>query len=336
MNKIYYIAEIGLNHNGNIELAKKMIKAAKASGADAVKFQSIKADKLVSPNIFFDPIDGFGLDGVQTIGEFWEKVSIDKEFHLEISDYSEKLGIEFISTPFDFDSVDLLEKINVKRYKIASGDLTYYPLLEYIAQTQKPVILSTGASTLDEIGKSIKQLKKSGCEDLTLLHCISLYPTPSQKANLNAILQLKSDFKLPVGFSDHTVGHHVSIAAIAMGARVIEKHFTIDKNLPGPDQKISANPEEFNMIVKYGNKIIDAIKEKHKVLSEEEIRIAKVIRRSIVASKDLEAGHIIKYDDLDFKRPGKGISPSEYKNIIGMKLKSSIYKEDLIKKSNLE
>jgi N,N'-diacetyllegionaminate synthase len=336
MNKIYYIAEIGLNHNGDIKLAKKMIKAAKASGADAVKFQSIKANKLVSPNIFSDLIDGYGLDGVKTVGDFWEKVSINKDFHIEISEYSQKLEIEFISTPFDFDSVDLLEEINIKKYKIASGDLTHYPLLEYISKKKKPVILSTGASTLEEIRNSIEQLKISGCEDLTLLHCISLYPTPPEKANLNAILKLKSHFKLPVGFSDHTIGYHVSIAAIAIGAQVIEKHFTTDKNLPGPDQSISASPEEFSMIVEYGNKICNAIKVKDKVVTNEEKQIAKVIRRSIVAAKKIEAGHVIKYDDLDFKRPGTGISPVEYNKIIGMKLKSSINKEDMIKRSNLE
>ena len=336
MNNIFFIAEIGLNHNGDINLAKSMIKAAKESGANAVKFQSIKANRLVSPNIFSDSIDGFGLDGVKTVGEFWEKVSINKEFHMEISQYSEELKIEFISTPFDFDSVDLLEEINIKKYKIASGDLTHHPLLEYISKKQKPIILSTGGSSLEEIGTSIQIIKDLGCNDLTLLHCVSLYPTTSEKANLDAILALKSQFKLPVGFSDHTIGYHIPIAAIALGATVIEKHFTIDKSLPGPDQSISSDPEEFCKIVDYGNKIFNAIKQKDKVISKDEIKMTKVIRRSIVAANDLSKGHIISLDDLEFKRPGTGISPADYKNIIGMRVKSFIKKEKIINISDLD
>jgi len=336
MNEIYYIAEIGLNHNGDIPLAKKMIKAAKHSGADAVKFQSIKANKLVSPKIFSDPIDGFGLPGVKTVGDFWEKVSIDKNFHLEISKYSQELEIEFISTPFDIDSVDLLEEINVKKYKIASGDLTHYPLLDYIAKKQKPIILSTGGSKIVEINEAVERLKNAGCNDLKLLHCVSLYPTSSKEANLDAISELKSKFKLPVGFSDHTIGHHIPIAAIAKGATLIEKHFTIDKNLPGPDQQISAEPKEFSDIVEYGNEIYSAIKEKNKILTKDEIKMTRIIRRSIVASKDLDINHRIKFDDLDFKRPGTGISPVKYNKIIGMRLKSSIKKDDIINMSNLE
>jgi sialic acid synthase SpsE len=336
LSKVYYIAEIGLNHNGDLILAKEMIDAAKDCGANAVKFQSIKAEKLVSPKTFTNHIDGFGLESVKTVGDFWKKVSISKDFHIEISNCCKNLGIEFISTPFDFESVDILYKLGVKRYKIASGDLTHYPLLEYVAIKKKPVILSTGASTVDEIGNAVKHLNNAGCDELTLLHCVSLYPTPADKANLYAIAKLRSKFNIPIGFSDHTLGFHISLAAIAMGATVIEKHFTIDKNLPGPDQIISADPEEFNKIVDYGNKIYNAIKEKDKVLTEDEIQMAKVIRRSIVASRNLKTGHKIKPDDLDYKRPGKGISPRNYRNIIGKKLKCAVKKDEMIKTSDIQ
>ena len=336
MSNVYYIAEIGLNHNGDLILAKEMVAAAKDCGANAVKFQSIKAEKLVSPRIFSDSIDGFGMKGVKTVGDFWKKVSIDKNFHVDISNYCAEVGIEFISTPFDFKSVDILDELGVKRYKIASGDLTHYPLLEFVAIKHKPVILSTGASTIEEISDAVQHLNNAGCNELTLLHCVSLYPTPADKANLNAIGELQSRFNLPVGFSDHTRGYHIPLAAIAKGATVIEKHFTINKNLPGPDQYISADPEEFKKIVKFGNEIYNAVKDKGKVITEEEMGMVNIIRRSIVASRDLKVGHKIQPDDLDYKRPGDGISPKNYKNIIGKRLLRNIKKDNQIQCSDIK
>ncbi len=330
MSKVYYIAEIGLNHNGDLILAKEMIDAAKDCGANAVKFQSIKAEKLVSPKTFNNHIDGFGLENVKTVGDFWKKVSISKDFHIEISNCCKNLGIEFISTPFDFESVDILDKLGVKRYKIASGDITHYPLLEYIAVKKKPVLLSTGASTVDEIGNAVKHLNNAGCDELTLLHCVSLYPTPADKANLRAIIELKSTFNLPVGFSDHTLGYHISIAAIAKGATVIEKHFTIDKNLPGPDQNISADHKEFKQMVEYGNEVYEATGVEGKVISDEESRMIIPMRRSIVAARDLKKGAIIGQDDIDYKRPGDRISPVESNMILGKELKNDIKKEEQI------
>lgn len=330
MDKIFFIAEIGINHNGELSLAKKMVNSAKDCGADAVKFQSISAEKLVSPKTFSDSIDGFGMEDVKTVGDFWRKVSVDKDFHIELIDYCKNVGIEFISTPFDFESVDILDQLGVKRFKIASGDITHYPLLEYIAKKEKPIILSTGASTVEEIGDAVKYLYNAGCNELTLLHCVSLYPTPADKANLDAIVELKSKFNLPVGFSDHTLGYHIPIAAIAKGATVIEKHYTIDKSIPGPDQKLSADPDEFRKIVAYGKEVYEAIKVEGKMVPDEEYSMIKLMRRSIVASRDLKKGEIIGQDNIDYKRPGDGISPIYNCMILGRELINDIKKEEKI------
>lgn len=330
MDNLFYIAEIGLNHNGDVNLAKEMIDAAKNCGANAVKFQSIKASKLVSTKTFNTKIDGFGFKDVHNIGEFWNKVSIDYQFHIDIKNYCDNRGIEFVSTPFDFESVDILEKLGVKRYKIASGDLTHYPLLEYIARKNKPIILSTGMSSIGEIENAVEFIKSNGNEHITLLHCLSLYPTPPELANLNVIPLLKNIFNLPVGFSDHTMGFHIPIAAIAKGATVIEKHFTIDKNLPGPDQKLAANPEEFEKMVKYGNEIFEANKEQKKIVSPKEIEMRKNARRSIVAARDLEKGKKIIYEDLNYKRPGDGVSPTNFQFFIGKTLVNSKEKDEQI------
>ena len=337
MNRdIYFIAEIGLNHNGDISLALEMIKAAQDSGASAVKFQSITADKLVSPKTFSQKIDGFGLNGVFSMGDFWKRVSINSEFHSHVKSYCDKLGIEFMSTPFDFDSVELLNSLGVSRYKIASGDITHYPLLQKVAKLGKPIILSTGASTIGEIESAVNYIKACGNSQISLLHCVSLYPTQSKFANLNAIPHLYEKFGLPVGYSDHTIGFNIPIAAIAKGAVIIEKHFTLDKNLPGPDQKISADPGEFKKIVQMGNEVAAALGIKGKDISEEETRMRPLMRRSIVAKRKLKIGHVINLNDIDFKRPGDGISPTEAGLIVGKKLISEIEKDIQIKLDNLE
>ena len=336
MNNLFFIAEIGLNHNGNLNLAKEMVDSAKESGASAVKFQSIKADKLISRNSFENKVNGFGFTDVNNIGDFWKKVSIDYEFHINIKEYCDKKDIEFISTPFDFDNVDILEKLGVIRYKIASGDLTHYPLLQYVAKKNKPIILSTGMSTIGEIENAVEFIKSNGNNQITLLHCLSLYPTPPELANLNAIPLLKDIFDLPVGFSDHTIGFHIPIAAIAKGAIVIEKHFTNDNDLPGPDQKLSANPNVFSKMVKYGNEIYEALKENKKVVTEKEMEMRKNARRSIVAGNDLEKGKKITYEDLDYKRPGDGVSPIHFKVFIGKTLLNSKEKDEQINWRDVE
>ena len=334
---MFYIAEIGLNHNGDPQLAREMVYAAFQAGADAVKFQSIRADKLVSPQTFDTPIDGFGLKNVNNLGDFWNKVSIDKDFHINIKNYCHEKGLEFMSTPFDFNNVDLLDDLGVKRFKIASGDLTNWPLIDYIINKNKPILLSTGGATLEEVRDTVGFIKnRKSAVDLTLLHCVSLYPTPPDLANLQALDELKTLHNGKVGFSDHTEGFHIPLAAIARGAEVIEKHFTIDQNLPGPDQKMSATPDIFSKIVKYGNQVRESIKLQRKKLSREEKGELDDMRRSIVAARNLKAGTILTKQDLDFKRPGTGISPRQFEKVLGKKLNQSLQKDDQIKGSHLD
>ena len=331
MNKLFFIAEIGINHNGNIVLAKEMVKAAKNAGANAVKFQSITAKKLVSQSILSQKIDGFSFNDVKTLGDFWTKVSIDSKFQVKISQYCREVGIEFMSTPFDFENADILDEIGVKMFKIASGDITHFPLLGHIAKKGKPIILSTGASTIGEIEEAIDFIKGNGNQNITLLHCVSLYPTPPKLANLDAISYLKIIFNLPVGFSDHTIGYHIPIAAIAKGAVIIEKHFTLDKDLPGPDQKLSADPREFKKMVEYGSEVFESIKADGKILSDEENKVRINIRRSIIAAKDLNKGKVIELSDLEFKRPSDGVNSKYFEKFLGRRLNRDVKKDKIIK-----
>jgi len=313
---VFYIAEIGLNHNGEINLAKEMVDAAAESGANAVKFQSINYKSLITDEATKTKIDGFGMVNVHTVGDFWKKVSISDTFHHQIKEYCDHKKIEFMSTPFDFVSTDLLESLGVKRYKIASGDMTHYPLISHIVSKHKPIILSTGMADIEEIDDVVNFFKEKQVSDLTLLHCLSLYPTPANLANLKVIHLLKERYQLPVGFSDHTIGAHIPVAAIALGATVIEKHFTIDISMPGPDQKISAIPDIFRRIVSEGNDVYAAVQEENKIVSPEEIKMREFARRSIVAAQDMKAGEIITEEKLDFKRPGTGISPAKVDGLL--------------------
>jgi N,N'-diacetyllegionaminate synthase len=335
MDELFFIAEIGINHNGDLNLAKEMIDAAAQSGANAVKFQSLKASKLVAETEFSNEISGFGLDGVKTLGDFWKKVSIDEMFHIEVKNHCDKVGVEFFSTPFDLQSVDLLESLNVSKYKIASGDLTHFPLLKKVAQTGKEIILSTGGSYIDEISESYNYLKSNSKAKVSLLHCVSLYPTKPEFVNLETIEILKKHFNTEIGFSDHTLGIHIPLAAIARGATIIEKHFTLDKNMPGPDQAISTNPEELADLVRLGNEVFDAVKFKEKILSEDEIAMRPHMRRSIVAARDIKLGETINLDNIDYKRPGKGMSPKEVEAILGKKVNKSLLKDEKISKQLL-
>ena len=233
-------------------------------------------------------------------------------------------------------SVDLLESLNVSKYKIASGDLTHYPLLEKVARTGKEIILSTGGSYMNEIEDSYKYLQNKGAKDISLLHCVSLYPTKAEYVNLYAIELLKKKFNTTIGFSDHTLGIHIPLAAIAMGATIIEKHFTLDKNMPGPDQQISTDPKELKDMVRLGTEVWQSIQYKEKVLSDDEIKMRPLMRRSIVAAQDLKAGDILSMKDIDFKRPGDGIGPNDVGSVVGRKLIADVSKDLKIEGNNFK
>ena len=325
----FIIAEAGVNHNGSVELAKKLIDAAKDAGADAVKFQTFKTESVVVKDAqkaeYQKETTG---EGSQY--EMIKKLELTEEDFRELADYAKEKDIMFLSSPFDKESVDLLYELDVPASKVASGEITNLPLLRYIAKKEKPIILSTGMSTLGEIEEALDVIRSEGVEDIILLHCVSNYPARIEDVNLRAMGTLKQAFKLPVGFSDHTLGITAPIAAVALGACVIEKHFTLDRNLPGPDHKASLEPDELKEMVKAIREVEKALGDGIKRPTKEEEEIKKVARRSIVAKVDIPEGAIVTEDMLDVKRPGTGIEPRYIDMIIGKKAKEDIKKDEII------
>lgn len=333
-DKCFIIAEAGINHNGSIELAKKIIDKAKNIGVDAIKFQTFKTEKIVTKKA--EKAEYQKINSKKTSQYYMlKKLELNPNEFKEIARYTKKKGLIFLSSPFDQDSVDLLEKIGTPAYKVPSGEINNYPLLKYIAKKQKTIILSTGMSTLCEIEKAIKEIEKYN-ENIILMHCITSYPAKKEEINLNVIKTLKTAFKKPVGFSDHTLGFEMSIAAVALGSCIIEKHFTLDKNLPGPDHKASLEPEEFSEMVKSIRNVEKGMGNGIKKPTTDEIKIKKKVRKSIVAKKDINEGTVLTWEMLDIKRPGNGIQPKYIKELIGKKLIKNIKKDDIIKWNQLE
>lgn len=328
----YIIAEIGANHNGDMDLARKIIDSAKASGCDAVKFQSWTPDSLVSQEEYDrnqqyadSPKKHFG-----SLKEMVKKYYLRPDQHIELKKYCDSAGITFSSTPFSIEEVDLLEELEVTFYKIASMDINNLLLLKHIAKKNKPLIMSTGMATLAEIENAVKTIVNQGNRQIILLHCISIYPPAYEDINLNNIPMLRQTFGFPVGFSDHTNGISIPLASVALGSCVIEKHFTLDKDLPGWDHEVSANPEEMRIIVAESSKIANSLGTFRRTVSPAEEEKKLKFRRSIVVKKDLKQRHILTVDDLAFKRPGTGIQPDEAKYIIGRKLKRDILQDEIM------
>ena len=325
----YIIADIGANHNGDIQLAKQMIDELVNIGCDGAKFQSWTKDSIFVKG-FYKEKSQFVDEKFGTLEQMVEKFSISKDDHIVLKKYCDDKKITFCSSSFSFKEVDMLDEIDVPFFKVASMDLNNLRFLEYIANKGKPIILSTGMGTLSEIDNALNTIFKTGNDKVILLHCISIYPPKDEIINLKNMVMLRETFGLPVGFSDHTIGTSIPLAAIAMGAKIIEKHFTLDKNLPGWDHKVSANPEEMNVIVKEGKRIIKAQGSYVRVISDDEIEQRKSYRRSAVAKKNLNKGQILTNDDIDFKRPGTGIRPDEIRYIIGRKLKHEIEEDQTL------
>lgn len=334
----FVIAEIGSNHNGDMELAKMMIDSAVNCGVDAVKFQSWTNKSLIckaeyESNQKYDdsPKKHFG-----SLEEMVDKYYLREEQHLELKEYCDSKKIVFCSTPFSEEEVDLLETLEVPFYKVASMDINNLRLLAYIAKKMKPVILSTGMSTLSEIELAIKTIEQEGNFDIIILHCISIYPPAPEDINLKNITMLQNLYpNYPVGFSDHSIGTSIPVASIALGAAVIEKHFTIDKNLPGWDHEVSADPEEMKYIVEQGQIVSKALGNYFRTLSESEKNKLQKFRRSIVLTKDLKAGSIIEENDITFKRPGTHISPDEERFVLGRTLNKDMKSDDLLSWNDL-
>jgi N-acetylneuraminate synthase len=334
--KCYIIAEAGVNHNGDIGLAKKLIDAAKEAGADAVKFQTFKAEEVVCQKTRKAQYQIDNTGNLESQYDMIKSLELSYEDFTELKKYADNKGITFLSTPFDNGSADFLDDLDIPLFKISSGDITNIPLLEHIGKKQKPVILSTGMSTLGEVEEAVEALKSSGTENITLLHCTTSYPAPMESINLSAMETLSCAFKLPVGYSDHTEGITIPIAAVSLGAVVIEKHFTVDKKLPGPDHKASLDPDELNSMVKAIRDVECAMGNGIKAPTEVEKENIKLARKSLVARINIQSGEIIKRGYLSIKRPGGGIDPKHIDELMGKIAKKNIEKEQIIEWSDLE
>ena len=334
MNKTVIIAEAGVNHSGDIEMAKKLIDVASNAGVDYVKFQTFKANKIVTKNAKRANYQNINTKNLDSQYEMLKKLELDEDTHHSLIKYCNEKSVKFLSTAFDLDSLEFLYNIGIRLAKVPSGEITNYPYLKKVAQLFPEVILSTGMSTMDEINKAVGVLLKFGInkDSLTILHCNTEYPTPMSDVNLMGMLHIQTELGVKVGYSDHTLGIEVPIAAVALGAIVIEKHFTIDRNLPGPDHKASLEPNELKLMVKSIRNIEKAISgSKIKEPSKSELKNKQIIRKSIVAIKPIIKGEIFNNKNIGIKRPGTGISPMNWESIIGQVAEKNFQQDELIR-----
>lgn len=333
-NHVLIIAEAGVNHNGSIELARQLIDKAAEAGVDIIKFQTFKAEKLVSKSAkqadYQKRNIGSGADDCQL--NMLKKLELSEKDHEELILYCQQKGIRFFSTAFDLDSIDYLHSLNMGLWKIPSGEITNYPYLKKIAQYCETIILSTGMCEMNDIEAALKVLTENGMDKdkITILHCNTEYPTPYEDVNLRAMLEIAERFNVSVGYSDHTKGIEIPIAAVALGASVIEKHFTLDKNLPGPDHKASLEPEELKAMVSAIRHIEQALGTGHKSVSTSEQKNIAVARKSIVAACPIKKGELLTERNLTVKRPGTGISPMRWEEILGVPAVRDFAEEELI------
>lgn len=330
MSKTFIIAEAGDNHNGDLKLAFELIDKAIEAGADCVKFQTFITDEIISKKAEKAEYQKKTTGKNETQYEMIKKLELSFEQFKQLKEYSEEKGILFLSTPFDIPSVEFLDSVNISCFKIPSGEITNWPYLVEIARTGRDIIMSTGMAELSEIEEAITVLKGNGAGEISLLHCNTEYPTPMEDVNLRAMLTLKEKFGVKVGYSDHTRGIEVSIAAVALGAEIIEKHFTLDHNMEGPDHKASLEPDELKAMVKGIRNIEKALGDGIKTASRSEKKNIIAARKSIVAKKNIAKGELLTEKNLAVKRPGNGISPMRWNEIIGTKAVKAFEEDDLI------
>ena len=326
IDRVLIIAEAGVNHNGSIEIAKQMVDKAVDAGVDIIKFQTFKSEKLVSKAARQAEYQqrNIGKQGEGQL-EMLKKLELSQQDHEELIAYCNKKGIRFFSTAFDMESIDYLHSLNMGLWKIPSGEITNYPYLRKIASYGEPIILSTGMCELSDIKAAVNVINEfwptansqQPTADITILHCNTEYPTPDQDVNLKAMLEIAETFKVKFGYSDHTQGIEVPIAAVALGASVIEKHFTLDKTMEGPDHKASLEPEELKAMVQAIRHIEQALGTGHKTISESERKNIEIARKSIVAACPIKAGELLTEENLTVKRPGSGISPMRWNEVVG-------------------
>lgn len=325
----YIIAEAGVNHNGSFELACKLVDAAKEAGVDCVKFQTFKSKNLVSRTAKKAEYQR-DTTGEGSQGDMLKDLELSYDEFLALKEYCDRIGICFLSTPFDFDSIKFLDSIDMPFWKIPSGEVTNYPYLLAIAKTGKPVVMSTGMCDMTEIKEAITVLRENGAKEIKLLHCNTEYPTPFEDVNLYAMRTMRDVFDLEVGYSDHTKGIEVPIAAVALGATIIEKHFTLDRNMEGPDHKASLEPDELARMVSSIRNIESSLGSGDKTPSASEKKNIIVARKSIVAARNIKAGEILAEDNITVKRPATGISPMRWNKVIGTRAVRDFEEDELI------
>jgi N-acetylneuraminate synthase len=326
----FIIAEAGVNHNGDIDMAMRMIDAAVKAGADAIKFQTFKADSLVTPDARMAEYQKANMGSERTQYQMLKELELADDTWPRLKAYCDERNIIFLSTPFDEKSAQMLEEMDVPTYKIGSGEITNIPLLRCIAAYGKPIILSTGMATLGEIEQAISAIKEEGNNKIALLHCVTSYPAPYESVNLKTMNTLKTAFGLDVGYSDHTLGIEMTVAAAVLGASIIEKHFTLDRNMVGPDHKASLEPYELEYMVQCIRHVESGLGDGIKNISYDEIYNRQIIRKSIIAFRNIKKGEKIKRDMISVKRPGYGISPSMLSDVIGKIALEDIHENDFI------
>ena len=326
---VYIIAEAGVNHNGDINLAYQLVDAAKAAGVDCIKFQTFKSENLVSHTAQKAEYQK-AATGDSSQQDMLKQLELSFGEFVSLKEYCDRKGICFLSTPFDFESIEFLNSIEMPFWKIPSGEVTNYPYLVALAKTGKPVVMSTGMCEMQEIEDAITVLRENGTSEIKLLHCNTEYPTPYEDVNLRAMKTLRDAFGVEVGYSDHTKGIEVPIAAVAMGASVIEKHFTLDRNMEGPDHKASLEPQELKQMVDSIRHIEAALGSGDKKPSPSEKKNMAVARKSIVAAKRIKAGDILTEENITVKRPGNGICPMRWKEVLGTRAVRDFEEDELI------
>jgi N,N'-diacetyllegionaminate synthase len=332
MNKTIIIAEAGVNHNGSTEIAKKMIDAAVKAGVDYIKFQTFKTERLASKSAKKADYQVNNTHNSDSQQEMLKKLELSEENHFELMNYCKNKNIAFLSTAFDFDSLVFLANLDMDFFKIPSGEITNYPYLKKIAQYQRPAILSTGMSTMYDIENAMTILLNNGLNknDITILHCNTEYPTPFESVNLRAMLTIAEKFDVKVGYSDHTRGIEVPIAAVALGATVIEKHFTLSRDMQGPDHKASLEPDELKAMVVAIRNVEKALGSRENHVTGSEYKNMDIARKSIVAAKDIKKGDSFTADNITVKRPGNGISPMRWEEVLGKTAKKDFCEDELI------
>ena len=327
------IAEAGVNHNGSMKSAKKLVDVAAKAGADFVKFQTFKTENNITIKAEKAAYQKNNTEPNESQFDMIKKLELDREAHVELIEYCKSKKINFLSTAFDHDSIDLLSELNIPLFKIPSGEITNLPYLRHIGSMGKPIIMSTGMSTLEEVRDALNILIESGAEkgEITILHCNTEYPTPMEDVNLKAMLTIKDELGVNIGYSDHTLGIEISIAAVAMGATVIEKHFTLDRSLPGPDHAASLEPDDLKAMVSAIRNIEKAMGNGIKEPSPSEIKNIPIVRKSIVAKMSIKKGELFTEENLTVKRPGTGISPMGWDTVIGKAATSDYEMDDLIR-----